>query len=71
MGLRASVDISGEEKSFFSCQDMNPRTQNLKNIFFQSLTLDRGPHVHQTLWSCMMWTQSTMWKHSYHAIVER
>lgn len=35
MGLRVCVDIFGEEKSPFSCQDMNPRTQNLKNIFFR------------------------------------
>jgi len=39
MGLRASVDIFGEEKSSFSCQDMNPRTQNFKSIFFSEFDI--------------------------------
>jgi hypothetical protein len=40
VGLRASVDIFGKEKNLCSCQELNPRTHSLKNIFSE---FDIGP----------------------------
>jgi hypothetical protein len=43
MGLRTSVDIFGEEKSFFFCQEWNLRTQKLKKTFFSDFNI--GPRT--------------------------